>query len=38
MGPEKGPLSNFFKEKRQVRIFSLMKRLRYLYAFCFNAR
>lgn len=38
MGPEKGPVFASSREKKQVRIFSLMKRLRLLYAGRFNAR
>jgi hypothetical protein len=37
MGPEKGPVFASSREK-QVRIFSLMKRLRLFYAGFFNAR
>ena len=37
MGPEKGPLFACC-EKKQVRFFSLMERLIFLYARRFNAR
>jgi hypothetical protein len=37
MGPEKGPFSRI-AEKKQVRVFSLMKRLKLFYASLFNPR
>jgi hypothetical protein len=37
-GPGEGPGFRELREKKQVRIFSLMKRLRLFYAGFFNAR